>query len=120
MRVISSKIRLIEVAFAAIEVFLLFGLGIVGEAVFGDAPLADACQLQTKGVIMLIFCDQPALMLDLYIIKPNIDITFIGYEDFYASFGINLMIFGGFVKVPGTVIYIKTRKPLDADFRVYF
>ncbi|MDX2305588.1 MAG: hypothetical protein NW226_22455, partial [Microscillaceae bacterium] len=45
---------------------------------------------------------------------------FIGYEDFYASFGINLMIFGGFVQVPGTVIYIKTRKPLDADFRVYF
>ncbi|MDX2303915.1 MAG: hypothetical protein NW226_14000 [Microscillaceae bacterium] len=29
------------------------------------------------------------------------------------------MIFGGFVQVPGTVIYIKTRKPLDVDFRVY-
>ncbi|MDX2301818.1 MAG: hypothetical protein NW226_03415, partial [Microscillaceae bacterium] len=57
------------------------------------------------------FCDQTTLVLDLYIVEPNVYITFIGYEDFYAFFGINLMIFGGFVQVPGTVIYIKTRKP---------
>ncbi|MDX2304334.1 MAG: hypothetical protein NW226_16130 [Microscillaceae bacterium] len=34
----------------------------------------------------------------------------------------NLKVFNDWYKkilVPGTVIYIKTRKPLDTDFRVY-